>query len=84
MQLFKYSNIISAILNIRGERMEEYLTVKEVANLLKVSPRTVYSYIEFGYIRAVQVSTKKAIRIPKSSVEEFIQANYTTTSIRKK
>ena len=59
----------------------ELYTVEEVAYILKLSKRTIYSYIEAGYIRAVQVGEKKAIRIPKDALEEFLKANQTTIFI---
>jgi len=53
-------------------------TVKEVAEILRVSKRTIYSYIDAGYLRAIQVGEKKAIRIPEEAVYEFVTRNQTT------
>ncbi len=47
-----------------------YLTVKETAQRLRVSPRLVYKLIARGDIRAVRVS-QKAIRIALQEIERF-------------
>jgi len=59
----------------------ELYTVEEVAKILKLSKRTIYTYVELGYLRAVQVSEKKAIRIPKEALEEFLKVNQTVFAI---
>ncbi len=56
-------------------------TVAEVAQILRLSKRTVYSYIEYGYIRAVQVGEKKALRIPEDALQEFLKLNQTVFEI---
>jgi excisionase family DNA binding protein len=56
-------------------------TVDEVAQFLKLSKRTVYSYIQFGYLRAIQVGEKKALRIPDDALREFLEKNQTVTEI---
>ncbi len=56
-------------------------TVDEVAQILRLSKRTVYSYIEFGYLRAVQVGEKKALRIPEDALNEFLKVNQTVFEI---
>ncbi len=53
-------------------------TVREVAQILKVAERTVYNWIEGGYLRAVQVDHKKTVRIRKEDLEEFLTNNLTT------
>jgi len=55
-------------------------TVSEVAQLLRISKRTVYSYIACGYLRAIQVNERKAIRIPEDALQEFLQKNQTVFS----
>lgn len=52
---------------------EEYYSVKEVAELLKVAYLTVYRWIQAGKIVAYQ--TEKQYRINKTDLEEFIQKN---------
>jgi len=56
-------------------------TVDEVAQILRLSKRTVYSYIEFGYLRAIQVGEKKALRIPEDALQEFLKLNQTVFQI---
>jgi excisionase family DNA binding protein len=56
-------------------------TVDEVAQILRLSKRTVYSYIEFGYLRAIQVGEKKALRIPEDALHEFLKLNQTVFEI---
>jgi excisionase family DNA binding protein len=59
----------------------KFYTVDEVAQILRLSKRTVYSYIEFGYLRAVQVGEKKALRIPEDALNEFLKLNQTVFEI---
>jgi excisionase family DNA binding protein len=56
-------------------------TVDEVAQLLRLSKRTVYSYIQFGYLRAIQVGEKKALRIPDDALREFLEKNQTVQEV---
>jgi excisionase family DNA binding protein len=56
-------------------------TVDEVAQILRLSKRTIYSYIEFGYLRAIQVGEKKALRIPEDALQEFLKLNQTVFEI---
>lgn len=54
----------------------EFFTVYEIAKLLKVSQRTVYNWIDFGYLKAVKVgSGKGTIRVLKTDLEAFLQEN---------
>jgi len=59
----------------------KFYTVDEVAKLLKLSKRTVYSYIQFGYLRAIQVGEKKALRIPEDALQEFLEKNQTVQEV---
>jgi len=56
-------------------------TVKEVAQILRLSERTIYTYIEFGYLRAIQIGEKKALRIPEDALHEFLEVNQTVFKI---
>ena len=53
--------------------MEKLLTVYEVAELLRTSARTIYSWIDEGVIRCIKIKDKSAVRIPLSEVERLIQ-----------
>jgi len=55
---------------------EKYYTVAEVAEMFRVSRRTVYNWVQYGYLRAVKVGgdeSKSVIRIPESALREFIE-----------
>ena len=56
-------------------------TVDEVAQILRLSKRTIYTYIESGYLRAIQVREKKALRIPEDALQEFLKLNQTVFEI---
>jgi excisionase family DNA binding protein len=74
----------------RGEvekfEMTRLYTVREVAEYFKVSERTVYGWIEMGYLRAIKVGSldgKGTVRVPEDALEEFIR-NCQTIPIRPK
>lgn len=50
--------------------MEKMLTVAEVAEVLRVSPRTVYNLLDAGALRGVRVG--RARRVLASALQEFI------------
>ncbi len=52
-----------------------FLTVAEVADLLRVSAMTVYRLIEAGELRALRVG--KAFRINEDDLDEFLTTRYT-------
>jgi len=52
--------------------------VAEIATLFRVAERTVYNWVEFGYLKAIKVRDGKGtIRIPEESLQEFLE-NYQT------
>jgi|ETNvirenome_6_85_1030632.scaffolds.fasta_scaffold26510_4 excisionase family DNA binding protein len=53
--------------------MEDFMTVKEVANILRVSESTVRNYIKQGIIKAIKFGSNRraTVRIPKTEVEKF-------------
>ncbi len=51
--------------------MDEYLTVAEVAQRLKVTRQAVYNWIKDGRLRAVKVGT--SVRIPLEAVRAFLR-----------
>ncbi len=57
------------------EKMPSLLKVSEVAKLFRVSERTIYTWIEMGYLRAI--NKPGCIRIPKEAIIEFIDENQT-------
>ena len=54
-----------------------FLTVAEVADLLRVSAMTVYRLIEAGELRALRVG--KSFRINEDDLDLFLGARYTET-----
>jgi excisionase family DNA binding protein len=52
---------------------EQYLSVKEVAALLRVSPATIRVWIRRGYLPALQPTRGAALRIPRSSLSRLIR-----------
>jgi len=52
---------------------EQYLSVKEVAALLRVSPATIRAWIRRGYLPALQPTRGTALRIPRSSLSRLIR-----------
>ena len=55
--------------------MEEYLTVQEVAALLKMHWQTVLNYIKSGKLEAVQLD--KGYRISPEAVRNFMDSRKT-------
>ena len=53
----------------------QFLTVLEVADLLRVSTMTVYRLIKGGELRAVRVG--KSFRVREDDLDAFIAAQYT-------
>ncbi len=62
--------------------MEDFLTVKEVANILRVSESTIRNYIRQGIIKAIKFGSNRraTVRIPKSEVEKFYTFEDTDTT----
>ena len=52
-----------------------FLTPREVADLLRVSPMTVYRLIKAGELRAVRVG--KAYRILEDDVDAYVAGRFT-------
>lgn len=51
--------------------MDKVYTVDEVAKILKVTRKTVYSYINNGYLKATKISPRKW-RITENAIKEMI------------
>jgi excisionase family DNA binding protein len=54
---------------------ERYYTPKEVAEGLKVTPRTVYRWLETGELRAIRFA--REYRISESDLQDFIERHRT-------
>ncbi|NNE74173.1 MAG: helix-turn-helix domain-containing protein [Acidimicrobiales bacterium] len=57
------------------ENRSRFLTVAEVANLMRVSTMTVYRLIKAGDLAAVRVG--KSYRITEDDVDAYIASRYT-------
>lgn len=54
---------------------EEFLTVREATELLKVNPMTIYRYIKAGKLPAYKIG--KDYRIKKEDFEKFLEQRKT-------
>lgn len=52
--------------------MEELLTLKEAAQVLKVHPNTLRLWDKKGVLVAIRIGVKKARRYKKEEIEKFI------------
>lgn len=52
-----------------------FLTVQEVADLMRVSSMTVYRLIKSGELRAVRVG--RSFRVRQEDVDGYLEASYT-------
>ena len=60
--------------------MDKLLTIKEVAEILRVSERSVNRYIESGRLRASRIGQW---RIKQSDLEKFLKKNLNIKNIKK-
>lgn len=52
--------------------MEELLTLKEAAKILKVHPNTLRDWDKKGILKAVRIGIKQSLRYQKKDLEKFI------------
>ena len=54
--------------------MEELLTLKETAKVLKVHPNTLRAWDNKGILKAIRIGEKRVRRYRKSDIENFINS----------
>jgi excisionase family DNA binding protein len=59
----------------RAPQERGFLTVAEVAGMLRVSSMTVYRLIKAGDIRALRVG--KSYRVPEDEIDRYLAAGFT-------
>jgi excisionase family DNA binding protein len=57
---------------------EEFLTVGEIADLLRLNQQTIRNYIDRGELPAVRLGTRR-VRVRRADLEAFIEASSTAT-----
>lgn len=57
-----------------ARRVDELLTVSEVAEVMRVSKMTVYRLVHSGELPAIQVG--RSYRVPQRALEEYLDAAY--------
>jgi excisionase family DNA binding protein len=71
--------VIGSIDGARAERSEQladvrFLTVAEVATMMRVSKMTVYRIVHAGELPAVRVG--RSFRVPEKAVHDYLQAAF--------
>ncbi|HYJ74760.1 MAG TPA: helix-turn-helix domain-containing protein [Kineosporiaceae bacterium] len=56
-----------------------FLTVAEVATMMRVSKMTVYRLVHGGELPAVRVG--RSFRVPEQAVNEYLQHSYVDTAV---
>lgn len=54
--------------------MSIYYTIEEAAKILKVTKRTVNTWVKDGHIRASKLANNKNIRISEEALQAFLTA----------
>lgn len=52
---------------------DQYLTLSEVSELLKIHPNTLRNWDANGTLKAIRIGIKKVRRYRKSDIDEFIK-----------
>ncbi|OLT48780.1 excisionase [Saccharomonospora sp. CUA-673] len=60
--------------DLPGPRQVQFLTVAEVAQLMRVSKMTVYRLVHSGELPAVRVG--KSFRVPEKAVHDYLDNAY--------
>lgn len=62
-------------MNYHQTGAEEYLTLTEVCDLLKVHPNTLRNWDKNGTLKADRIGVKRLRRYKRQVIEEFIKKN---------
>lgn len=70
------ANIGKSLLELKGKDKAEFLTPKEVCELLKCSRNTFQSYIDKGFLEPIRMNTKKysKVLVRRVDVDYFIES----------
>lgn len=60
------------------ERRDDFMTVAEVAAIMRVSKMTVYRLVHSGELPAVRVG--RSFRVPATAVDEYLRQSYMGTA----
>lgn len=60
------------------ERHDDFMTVAEVAAIMRVSKMTVYRLVHAGELPAVRVG--RSFRVPSAAVDEYLRQSYMGTA----
>lgn len=73
-------DIAKSLLEIKAKEKSEFLTPKEVCELLKCSRNTFQSYIDKGFLEPLRMESKKysKVLIKRADVEYFLQSRINT------
>jgi excisionase family DNA binding protein len=73
-------SIAKSLLEIKGKDKSEFLTPKEVCELLKCSRNTFQSYIEKGFLDPVRMKSEKysKVLVKRVDVDYFLQSRIKT------
>lgn len=69
-------NISKSLLEIKGKEKSEFLTPKEVCELLKCSRNTFQSYIDKGFLEPIRMKSQKysKVLVKRVDVEYYLQS----------
>ena len=56
------------------EKLSEYLTLKQVSELLKVHPNTLRNWDKNGSLKPIRIGERKIRRYKKEDVKKFLEA----------
>ena len=62
--------------------MEELYTIEEVAQKMRVKPKTVYSWVCKGLLRPLKIN-RKLLRFTDAQIQEFVQSQLRENRIKK-